>query len=161
MVLVICSFIGIIYFINSDLIDLYLETKVENTDNIKGLGNRTELMERVFNYFLDNPFSPIGYYGSLDKFEHSSHNYFITVLVEQGIMSLIVSIFTVLSLLSLSKKNVILNTGVKVIFLNLSLEDANFTHPYIVYFWIFVAIVFLNSKMCINEKINPIINNYN
>lgn len=154
MILAICSFVGIIYFINTDLIDLYLETKIENTDNIKGLGNRTELMERVFNYFLDNPFSPIGYYGSLDKFEHSSHNYFITVLVEQGILALIINIFTILALLMFSKKNIILNTGVMIIFLNLSLEDANFTHPYIIYFWVFISIIFLNKKVNIKHQVS-------
>jgi hypothetical protein len=146
MASIVTLIVGTVYLLNPELIDLFLATKIENIDNVKELGNRTDLMTTVFNYYLENPLSPIGYYSSLDKFGHSSHNYFITVVVEQGIFALIISVLLIASLLKISNNNIILNTGILIIFLNLSLEDANFTHPYIIYFWIFICVCFLNAN---------------
>lgn len=146
------GFVTTIYFINGEIIELFLETKIENTDNIKEFGNRTELVNRIANYFLENPLKPIGFYNSITIFEHSSHNYFLTTLVEQGIVALIVSIILVIYLLKLTFNSIVLNTGVLVVFINLSFEDANFTQQYITYFWLFIAIIFLQFNFLSNEK---------
>ena len=109
---------------------------------------RLEIWADKIEYFWDHPFSPIGYYGSLSVLDGvSAHNYFLTVLLEQGIFGLVASftflfwpfVFFLFKNNTRSELGKMYMLGLSIVLINLLFEDANFTQPYILVFWLFMA----------------------
>jgi O-antigen ligase len=112
-------------------------------------------------YIAGNVMTPIGYYGSLFIFDGlTSHNFILTILVEQGLTGLaavtafLVSCWAVLFRAKgltpedkASRRT--LTAGALLAFVNLQVEDANFSQPYIIYFWAYFLIV-----MAFTMKVN-------
>jgi len=131
------------------------ELRSEGSD-VSNLNGRIELLETYFMYFIDNPLTPIGYYGSQYIFQLSSHNLILSTLVEQGLHSLLnlITLFGALfwrcvkrmrsGNLAVSNLGCVYCCGLLAVFFNLQFEDANFTQQYIIYFWIFLGIMCLS-----------------
>lgn len=122
-------------------------------DNLITGNGRIDLWASRLEYFLNNPFQPIGYYGSLQVFDGvTAHNAYITLLLEQSILGLIVGAgFLVVPLYkaialgvneAYTKSARLYLVGLVAIMINLFFEDANFTHQYILMLWIYMAIVY-------------------
>lgn len=105
-----------------------------------------------WDYISNNIMSPVGYYGSMATFELSSHNVFLTVLVEQGLLGLgCMLVFLACCGAALWRRRQLspvtrrtrrlFAAGSLIAFLNLLVEDANFTQPYMVYFWMYFTAV--------------------
>jgi len=113
-----------------------------NPESIYTGNSRLDLMAEKIDYFLFNPLSPIGYYGSLSYFEYSAHNYWLTTLVEQSFIGIIVSfgffLYVAYKAFSRSAK---VGKAFVVIMLALMVEDPHFTQPYIIMFWALLAIL--------------------
>lgn len=121
---------------------------------------RSEIWHSHLQYFLKHPFEPIGYYASLFTSERtSSHNLLLTTLLEQGIagLALVLGLFVSAARWSLAglacgtKRqrdfSALYLCGFFAIFINLQVEDANFTLPYIIYFWIFLGLSCLARRL--------------
>lgn len=104
--------------------------------------SRLDVMAEKIDYFFLNPLSPIGYYGSLSYFEYSAHNYWLTTLVEQSFIGVIVSFgfFVYVAYKAFSGGSKVGKAFV-VIMLALMVEDPHFTQPYIIMFWALLAIL--------------------
>jgi O-antigen ligase len=105
-----------------------------------------------WDYIVNNIMSPVGYYGSLNTWDITAHNVFLTVLVEQGLLGLSCmllflgccshALFYTRELAQPDREcRRIIIAGSLLAFANLQVEDANFTQPYMVYFWIFFLVV--------------------
>lgn len=113
-----------------------------NAEAIYTGNSRLDLMSNIIDYYFLNPLTPIGYYGSLTYFEYSAHNYWLTTLVEQSILGLIVSF---LFLCYVAGKALLTSPkagkSFMVILLGLMVEDPHFTQPYIILFWLLLGIL--------------------
>jgi hypothetical protein len=113
-----------------------------NPESIYTGNSRLDLMAEKIDHFLLNPLTPIGYYGSLSYFEYSAHNYWLTTLVEQSFIGIIVSfgffVYVAYEAFSISAK---VGMAFVVIMLALMVEDPHFTQPYIILFWTLLAIL--------------------
>jgi O-antigen ligase len=142
---------------DTDVLTFLYETRLDE-GKLSTLNTRTEIWEERFEYFLRNPLNPVGYYGSLSAFDGvSAHNALLTALLEQTALGLLLFLGMFgLGLFHLLRRihsapatnkqfRLALSVGLTGIFLNLQFEDANFTQPYIIYFWLLMALVFLSS----------------
>lgn len=103
-------------------------------------------------FVAENLMTPIGYYGSLFVFNGlTAHNFVLTLLIEQGLLGFVCFLFFASSAMYalFRRRNVseldatcrrLLFVGSGLAFVNLMVEDANFSQPYIVYFWTFFLI---------------------
>ena len=122
-----------------------------NTQDLTNLNSRSDIWTTFLNYFSDHPFSPLGYYGALQKFGVSAHNSYLTTLVEQGFLGLIAMISLPLVVgmrllrhvptKKLRRANLCLLIGLLTVHINLFFEDPNFTHQYIIMYWIFISLI--------------------
>jgi len=153
-------FLGLTF--DADITAQLFEQRLRDRDELMSGNTRLYLWGLYGDYIKDNPFSPLGYYSSLFNFEFSSHNYSLTTYVEQSIVGWLLSAFLFVLLLSKSRQlsqmklpnaktqGQFIFFGMLMIALNLHFEDANFTHQYILYFWVFVSI--FSFRFSISER---------
>lgn len=118
-------------------------------------------------YVAENLMTPIGYYGSLFVFDGlTAHNFVLTLLVEQGALGFLCFVVFILSTVyAMARQRAVseidarcrrfLFTGGGLAFVNLMVEDANFSQPYIVYFWTFFLIVLAHSTILNRHAVRP------
>ena len=141
--------------------------RVDNTTELTGLNGRFDIWKERIDYFMNNPLTPVGYYGSLETFDHlTSHNFLLTTLLEQGVLGLLITLalliysagwLTLDTLRSRGmqrKVSAIYLMGLLGIVVDLSFEDANFTQQYIIYFWVFLALAYL-SRYGVAPSVKP------
>lgn len=139
-------------FVDENIAAQLFDERLRDRDEFLSGNTRTYLWESYWNYIKQNPFTPIGYYNSLFAFEYSSHNFSFTTYVEQSIIGWLLAVLLTGLIISRAFKMMrapVLNAriqgefavaGMLLIGLNLHFEDANFSHQYILYFWVYVAI---------------------
>ncbi|GIZ51615.1 O-antigen ligase family protein [Noviherbaspirillum aridicola] len=136
---------GYAHFARENL-ELLISTRLSGERDLSN--GRFDSFLMKWEYISDNPMSPVGYYGSMATFDLSSHNVFLTVLVEQGVLGLACMLLFLGACLHAlfyhrsearreRRMRRLALAGSLVAFLNLMVEDANFTQPYMVYFWMF------------------------
>lgn len=117
---------------------------------------RGEVWSEYLQYIHDYPFEPIGYYGSLYRFDYSGHNLILTTLVELGFIGLFITIALYFSFFlcilrgitrtyGIDKKMLIIYLiGLSAVLMNMQIEDPQYTQQYIIYFWIFTGLICLS-----------------
>lgn len=153
-ILISVSVASVLLFASVDweLIFSVFEQRFYNPD-IETLNQRVDIWTDYWDYIVRNPFSPIGYYNTLFVFGLSGHNFSLTTYVEQSLIgwSIAVALFVMLLRQALRLAGSAAGVdrvhgrffvvGLLAIAVNLHLEDANFTHQYIVYWWVFVSLL--------------------
>jgi hypothetical protein len=159
---IICSIFYIWAELSSDSFNLMFSDRFDKVNIFSGNSRLDSWVEKL-KFFFNNPFYPIGYYGSLTIFEgFTAHNYFITVLLEQSFVGLIVNIiFLALpfcAFFSLKATFLIVHCrwyvlGLLFVSLNLFVEDANFTQQFILLFWAYMGLLYGKVFQTRNEMI--------
>jgi O-antigen ligase len=141
-----------------DLSSIFEARVGDQAQDVGGFNGRTTLWELSIAYFLNHPFSPLGYFGMLGEMGHTGHNIFLTTLLERGILGLIAYILFLINNLSFcirKMKDKCLSYAIRrrmtlyliatlSILLQLQFEDSNLTAQNIVYQWIFLALMYLS-----------------
>ena len=138
----------------ADLIDLtgfydFLERRTNSTELLSG-NDRFGLSLTKIEYFLSHPFEPVGFYSSINQFQSTAHNYWVTTLVEQSLFALLVSVL--LFSLFLVRACVLgfkIGFGFFFVMLGLSVEDPQFTQQYTILIWL----VFLMIQVSYEKKL--------
>lgn len=157
--LLVAIFIAITSFYGQDLDTIFDARVGDGAADIGGFNGRTTLWILSIEYFFNNPFAPLGYFGMLGELGHTGHNIFLTTLVEQGIFGLVAYIlFTInnftfclkkmatKSLSFVTKRRMILYIIADfAILIQLQFEDSNLTAQNIVYQWVFLALMYLSA----------------
>jgi len=140
-----------------DNVDLLLSTRFNAERDLSN--GRFDSFGAKWDYISSNLMSPVGYYGSMATFDISSHNVFLTVLVEQGLPGLgcMLLFLGCCAFALFRQRNLcqpdrdtrrLVAAGGLVAFANLLVEDANFTQPYMIYFWMyFTAAMALAARL--------------
>lgn len=121
-----------------------------NTTGLTTLNTRTLIWERFRAHFADYPLYPVGYFGTTEAFGVTGHSLYITTLVEQGPLGVILQLgFLALLLLYTLRFPIWRAWGFRPAFMMLVgailgfgilfVEDPYFTHQYVFVFWIFAA----------------------
>ena len=135
-------------------LDELISDRIE-TEGVSAFGGRLEIWQERIELIAASPLEWVGYYGSLLAFDGvSAHNFLLTTWIETGP----VGVFAALTLLgwplvrllwrALSRRNprqkeaFLLLVGLVGVLLNLMVEDPNFTQPYIVCFWLYLAMCY-------------------
>lgn len=145
----------------SGLIDLtgfydFIERRA-NTNEILSGNDRFELSMNKIEYFLQHPFEPVGFYSSINQFQSTAHNYWVTTLVEQSLFALLVSILLFsLFFIRACLLGFKVGFGFFMVMMGLSVEDPQFTQQYTILIWmVFLMIqVSYEKRLSIGEKIN-------
>lgn len=121
--------------------DTFLSTRLSVANMQSGNGRVATALEKL-HYFLSHPFDPIGYYSSIYKFSLSAHNYWITTLVEQSVLGVLISLvfFWNVGRMALKTSRSIFY-GYLIVMMGLMVEDPNFVQPYIIVFWVYLSVV--------------------
>ena len=121
--------------------DAFLSTRLSVANMQSGNGRVATALEKL-HYFLSHPFDPIGYYSSIYKFSLSAHNYWITTLVEQSVLGVLISLvfFWNVGRMALKTSRTIFY-GYLIVMMGLMVEDPNFVQPYIIVFWVYLSVV--------------------
>jgi len=146
---------GIFFLSYREGFDLILLTRVEDLAALRNLMGRTDIWEEFIAYLRNNPFSPVGYYGSQYVFGYSGHNTLLTTMVEMGITGIVITLVFYLQLIRVSVKgirqsftvfkkiNIVFFIGLTTIIFNLMNEDPNYTQQYVLYFWLYIGMMSL------------------
>lgn len=121
--------------------ETFMSTRLSFENMQNGNGRVATALEKL-HYFVNHPFDPIGYYSSIYKFSLSAHNYWITTLVEQSVLSVLISLiffWTVGVMASKTSRTILF--GYLVVMMGLMVEDPNFVQPYIIAFWVYLSVV--------------------
>ena len=125
------------------------------SDDISDFNGRIRLWAEFLNNFNEMPFTPIGYFNSMTEYGHTSHNIFLTALVEQGLLGVIgVAFFLAFPIIWLciglkNKMNqyrkvlIAYLCGFVSILIGLQFEDAYFTQQYSIYLWVYLGLLYL------------------
>lgn len=132
--------------------DSFVADRIDPDAIISGNDRLQSMMEKL-RFFADNPVGPIGYYGSLYYFELSAHNYWITTLVEQSLMGVVFSafLFAYAAWRGFLKGNRI-GIVFTIVMIALMVEDPQFTHPYIMMFWVALAQL-ISLQSVVNRRV--------
>lgn len=162
LALVVIASLSVLYQYDDDVFNFIVESRVTKSEDLSSFNSRPELWQENILYFLRDPLSFAGYYGSpYTMLGVSSHNILLTTLVEQGIAGFCVFVLLVTNYFycgisacfkgnALQRKIApVFLLGMAMMLVNLQLEDANFTQQYTIYFWIYfgisVLVFFLNA----------------
>jgi O-antigen ligase len=142
------------WFIGFDAVASYLDTR-QFAENELATGNgRTDLWASAWDAIrAEFPF-PIGYYGGMEKLGHSPHNFVLVDLLEIGwwglaaFLWLHIVVFHRLLRRRRREKALGQRTAVTELFfcgllamlMHLLTEDAQYTQPHVIYYWIFMAL---------------------
>jgi hypothetical protein len=121
--------------------DTFLSSRTDVELLATGNGRLQTMMEKI-DYLVDHPFEPIGYYSSLFHFELSAHNFWMTSLIEESLVAVLVSLgffFFVGRTVFRRDRNVFF--GFLIIMMALMVEDPHFTQQYITSFWVYLALL--------------------
>lgn len=140
-------------------IDFLLQSRFGDENDLATFNGRLDLWSIFYRHIATNPFDPVGYYGSLEVFEISPHNWLLVTYVEMGPVGLITAGsffgYALFCAFRAGRQNAaiavkaarVLFTGITVIFLNIQFEDPEFTQAYIIYYWVFMGLLFsLSAK---------------
>ncbi len=139
----------------ADLIDLtgfydFIERRTNANELLSG-NDRFDLSLSKIEYFLQHPFEPVGFYSSINQFQSTAHNYWITTLVEQSLFALLVSILLFsLFFIRACQLGFKIGFGFFMVMMGLSVEDPQFTQQYTILIWM----VFLMIQVLYEKKIN-------
>ncbi len=124
--------------------------------NIETLNSRTELWSEYAGLIGMAPFFGEGYYSSLFLHQSSPHNIVLSTLVQRGLIGFLMSAPIVvyaawqigIELFVTQKRRrnqffVYAAAGGVASMIHLMVEDAGFTQQYMVYSWVFLAVIFL------------------
>jgi len=143
------------YMYGPDALEIVFDTRLGNIAELSTLNGRLDLWGVALDYYQTRPLDPIGYYSSQYVFGFSPHNLVITTLIEQGLpgLILIIALYFLGILTSLrsafdpnnpnSGMAAFFLCGLMTLFVDAQFEDAQFTYPFIIYFWFFLALLFL------------------
>lgn len=148
------------WFISSNE-DLAFKIFAERTagDNLSSYNNREDFWIVFATYWYANPFSPIGFYNCLYHFGFSAHNVLLTTLVEQSAIAvgmllltwaiLYRSAFRLYSsrMLPFRKAGFAYILGASAIVVNSNFEDAQYTQPYVVSLWLWMACLLVQLEL--------------
>jgi hypothetical protein len=121
--------------------DTFLSSRTDVELLATGNGRLQTMIEKI-DYLVDHPFEPIGYYSSLFHFELSAHNFWMTSLIEESLVAVLVSLgffFFVGRTVFRRDRNVFF--GFLIIMMALMVEDPHFTQQYITSFWVYLALL--------------------
>ena len=150
-------------------IDQTLMNRFTDLDNISSANTRFEIWGEHLSFLFSHPLKISGYYSLLSIFGYSSHNLILTTLLERGIIGFLMSSAIVFVAILWIVKNIFSKTreirkfykytacGGIAALIHLQIEDANFTQQYMIYSWIYLAIIFAASsslRYCGNHKRN-------
>ncbi len=121
--------------------DTFLSSRL-SVENMQSGNGRLDTAFEKLSYFIDHPFEPIGYYSSIYNFTLSAHNYWITTLVEQSFLSVMISFlfFCSVGRMALAASRKVFYAFLVIMF-GLMVEDPNFVQPYIISFWVYFAVL--------------------
>ncbi len=164
----ICAIIGIgivvtpaILLLDADVYHSVIESRLDGGDAATFNG-RTDCWAAAWNGIERNWPCPVGFYGSLQTLGHSAHNLILTDLYEIGVWGLIAHLLLFAALiagLSVARRRQsghiihevnILLAGIIAIFVNLQLEDPQYTQPYIICSWIFMGLCVAATRLPIS-----------
>jgi O-antigen ligase len=149
VIVFIVSFLVVMFYAFSSHLDALSDLVTQRSDfeDLASGNGRFNIWYQALMHFASSPLQPVGYYGSIYHFGHSSHNYYITLLLEQGVIPFFLHVifFLVLFLksIALSRLHVV---GFIVILINLVFEDVNFVHPYMFYFSFYILILAMKKN---------------
>lgn len=111
---------------------------------------RLDIWKERLDYIDEHLLMPIGYYSSLYEYGSvSSHNFFLTVILEQGIIGfvatmLFLSVPLIWGMGSREQDRIrpIYVFGLMLIMLNLMVEDTNVTQQHTLVFWLYMACLY-------------------
>ena len=123
------------------------------------LNTRTELWSEYLGFIRSAPIFGEGYYSSLFLHDMSPHNIVLSTLVERGVVGFLMSAPIVfyaawqvgVELVAKERRRrdsffVYAAAGGVASLVHLMVEDAHFSQQYIVYSWVFLAIIFLAQR---------------
>jgi O-antigen ligase len=149
----------ILVFYGQELDGIFAARIGDGAADIEGFNGRTSVWEIAILYFSQHPFQPVGYFGMIGEIGHTAHNVFLTTLIEQGIFGFLVyTFFTIASfsfcvkkifdkyLSIIARRRLILYLiSMFSILLQLQFEDSNLVGQHIIYYWIFLALMYLSA----------------
>jgi O-antigen ligase len=150
--------VPVVTFYSQDLEFIFATRIGDQSDNLEGFNGRTIIWEESISYFTNHPFQPLGYFGMLEEIGHTSHNVFMTTLIEQGIIGLLLYVLFLfnnfafcikkmsvkyLSLIT-RRRTMLYLVAMLSIFIQYQFEDSNLTAQNIIYQWIFLALMYLH-----------------
>lgn len=147
------------YFSGPDVLEIVFDKRFGDIAELSTLNGRFDIWEIALDYYMNQPLDPIGYYSSQYVFGFSPHNLVITTLIEQGVpgLFLIIALYfsgmlsSLRSSLNNKESNISMAAfffcGIITLFIDAQFEDAQFTYPFIVYFWFFLGLLFLNRDL--------------
>ena len=141
--------------IGGDAFDLVMDIRSGSS----GYRDRLDLWRRGWGYLLQTFPKPIGFYGSMHRFEVSSHNFLFSYVIEIGAWGLAAFIGLVAASwreLHRERRRIIAAgapvrpldvclAGFVAMLVNISFEDPQYTQPYIIFFWVFLALALARS----------------
>ena len=132
----------------------FLFAERTDADSLATFNSRSDIWRLYWDRFLERGFSGVGYYGSVSSLESSGHNLIITTMVEGGLIGLVPTLlfFSAAFISALSNGGSRANRMTvlwlnreglcfALMFLNLMVEDPQYTYIYSAYFWIFLAVL--------------------
>lgn len=130
-----------------------LQLVVSNRMSGEGLSSasgRLDIWRERIGQIDDHMFMPNGYYSSLYEYGSvSSHNYYLTVILEQGIIGIFATVlFMFVPLIwgiwtrDRNRIRPIYVFGLLLIMLNLMVEDTNVTQQHTLVFWLYMACLY-------------------
>ena len=142
-----------------EVLDFLYNSRIEHYVETGPMAERTEIWNDMLEHIAENPFSPVGYYGSQSYFGGiSAHNIFLTAFIEQNAPGLIAAAallgypfwwlvrrFRVPMSPAARRMELTLLIVMAGLVLNLQAEDAHFTQQYMVYLWYFLAVLYSTS----------------
>ena len=157
-VVLITIFFVIVILSNQDLESVFSARVGDGAQDVEGFNGRTLVWEASIAYFRNHPLQPIGYFGMLQEVGYTAHNVFITTLIEQGIIGLVVYLLFLINNFSfcikkMSTKYLTSTTKITMtiyliamlsMLIQLQFEDSNLTAQNIIYNWVFLALMYLN-----------------
>lgn len=132
-----------------DSLQLMVSNRVSGEGFFSG-GGRLDIWRERLGLVDDHLFMPIGYYSSLYEYASmSSHNYYLTVILEQGIIGIVASVLfmfvpLIWGIYSIGKNRIhrVYIFGLCLILLNLFFEDTNVMQQHALVFWLYMACLY-------------------
>ena len=137
-----------------DSLQLMISNRISGEGLFSG-GGRFDIWRERLGLVDDHLFMPIGYYSSLYEYASmSSHNYYLTVVLEQGIIGIIATVLflfvpLIWGICSRDRNRIrsIYVFGLSLILLNMLVEDTNVTQQHALVFWLYMA--------CLYQQVGP------
>ena len=138
-----------------DSFETLLSDRLDN-DNLTGASGRTEIWADHIHDLPDAFFLPNGYYSSLTIYDGlTSHNYFITTGLEQGVFGIAVgALFWIFLFKSLGRRGLGLpryRWVWLIVLMHLFVEDLNFTPQYVMAFWSLFALCVAHRRLSASQ----------